>query len=279
MTDRDYDAILLDLDGTLLDSNDEIHARTRSALDQARERGVRVMVVTGRSVGSARPILEHLELHEPAVVFNGAGIWCPAKSRLIEERIVSNRTLQRLHEFRRESGHLTVLMSSERMVALEPRNDAEHAAMVGLENMVYLDEAGVSAEENVLRVTFMNAGEEPAIEYADRIQDHLALPAYMTHFPLAILPRHRGSSFQAVDVHAPCRGKAEALRFLHETEGILPERVVAVGDAWNDDPMIEAAGLGVAMGNAVDELKAVADRVIGDHDSAAIGELVEELFL
>ena len=101
----------------------------------------------------------------------------------------------------------------------------------------------------------------------------------MTHFPLAVLPRHRASAMVAVDVHAPCAGKAEALRVLAETYGIPPGRVVAVGDATNDGPMIARAGLGVAMGNAMEELKRIARRVIGHHDEGAIAALVRELFL
>ena len=55
--------------------------------------------------------------------------------------------------------------------------------------------------------------------------------------------------------------------------------VVAVGDADNDLPMLEAAGLGVAMGNATAAAKRVASRVIGSNDGDALGALVEELFL
>ena len=83
----------------------------------------------------------------------------------------------------------------------------------------------------------------------------------------------------ALDVHPPCRGKAEALRYLEENEGIDPARIVAVGDAGNDDPMIRAAGLGVAMGDGTASTRAVADRVIGSNDSDAIAQLVRELFL
>jgi hydroxymethylpyrimidine pyrophosphatase-like HAD family hydrolase len=81
------------------------------------------------------------------------------------------------------------------------------------------------------------------------------------------------------DVHPPCKGKAEGLRVLQELYGIAPERVVAVGDASNDVPMFEAAGLAVAMRESMEEALAAADRVIGSNDSETIGALVEELFL
>ena len=81
-----------------------------------------------------------------------------------------------------------------------------------------------------------------------------------------------------VDLHAPCRGKAEALRVLEENYGIQASRVVAVGDAMNDVPMLEAAWLGVAMQRSSPDAAAAADRIIGDNNSGAIGELVDELF-
>lgn len=279
MTDRPFDALLLDLDGTLMTSDESIHPRTRAALDAVRDKGVRLMIVTGRSVLSARPVLQELELPDPAVVFNGAGVWCPKQERLLEERVLSNRTLTRLHEYRRQTGDMAVLMTAERKIALRPQTPAAHAALDGLDGLVFLEEDQLEAEEFVLRVTFMNDTEPDSGEYAQRIVQFVDQPSYVTHFPLSILPRHRASVYQAVDFHAPCQGKAEALRWLQDVEGIDPARVVAVGDAFNDEPMLAKAGLGVAMGNAVEALQNCADRVIGHHDSGAIGELVEELFL
>ena len=65
---------------------------------------------------------------------------------------------------------------------------------------------------------------------------------------------------------------------LAERFGIPPERVVAVGDADNDVPMLAAAGLGVAMENAYPAALSAAQRVIGPNDSDAIALLVEDLF-
>jgi hydroxymethylpyrimidine pyrophosphatase-like HAD family hydrolase len=103
--------------------------------------------------------------------------------------------------------------------------------------------------------------------------------AYVSHFPLSMLPRHRSNPYCAVDAHPPCKGKAEALRIVEERYGIAAGRVVAVGDGDNDVPMIRAAGLGVAMGNAQSVALDVADRVIGNNDTSALAELIEELFL
>ena len=93
MIRRAYDAILLDLDGTLVDAKDAVHPRTLEALRAADAAGVTVMVATGRSETATIPVLETLGLEGPAVVFNGAGVWCPKSERLIEERVLADATV------------------------------------------------------------------------------------------------------------------------------------------------------------------------------------------
>ncbi len=66
---------------------------------------------------------------------------------------------------------------------------------------------------------------------------------------------------------------------MHEVADLRLIRIVAVGDATNDIPMFEAAGLAVAMEGSMRETLAAADRVIGSNGSTALAELVEELFL
>ena len=134
-------------------------------------------------------------------------------------------------------------------------------------------------KDYTIRVTFIGERHTDSEEFEREVAEHIGLPTYLTHFPLAMLPGLADSPMSCVDVHPPCRGKAEALRVLEERYGVPPERAVAVGDAPNDEPMIQAAGLGVAMGSGVESTRAVADRIIGDHDGPALAELVHELFL
>jgi Cof subfamily protein (haloacid dehalogenase superfamily) len=278
MAERNYDAILLDLDGTLVDDDDRIHPRTLAALRAASARGVRVMVATGRSELATIPVLEQLALGDPAIVFNGAGVWCPARKRLLEERVLSERTLARAVRFGEERGHMTVTMCAGVKYATEPRNEVEGRALRDMTGVTYVPrEKLVTAR--ALRVTLFSDRHATSDDFAAEVEAALAQPVYITHFPLACLPHHRTSRLLVCDVHPPCRGKAEALRWLREEHGIPPERVVAVGDAGNDVPMLEAAGLGVAVENAYPDALAAADRVIGPNTGDAIGALVEELFL
>ena len=274
---RDYDAILLDLDGTLVTSEGHVLPRTRDVLRRASDSGVRVMIATGRSAEGTLPVLDELGLDGPAVIYNGAGIYCPREERLIEERVLSNRVVERALEFARAKDALTVVMRPRQKFATAPRDPEEERALQWMEDLAVVPVEALP-RETLIRITVFGAVDEDSEVLCDELERAVDLPMYLTHFPLSCLVEHRDSRLGVVDVQPPCRGKGEALRFLEETYDIPPERVVAVGDASNDVPMLERAGLGVAMERSMDSARAAADRRIGSCDSEAIADLVEELF-
>jgi hypothetical protein len=278
MSERRYDAVLLDLDGTLVTDDGSILPRTIEALRAARANGVRVMLATGRSDLGVRDVLETLELDTPAVIFNGAGLFCPVKRRMIEERRLSEQVVERALAHARDGSLLPVVVRAGAKFALPPRTPHEEAALRYFDGLA-LCEGGTLPVSQVIRVTVFSSGHPTSADLAREIETAVARPVYVTHFPLTTLADHRGSPLSVADIQPPCRGKAEGLRVLRETYGIPAERVVAVGDATNDLPMFAEAGLSVAMQNAMAEALSAADRVIGGNNSEALAELIEELFL
>lgn len=272
-----YDAVLIDLDGTLVEGADGLLEENIRALRAAEARGKKVMIATGRSTISARPVVERLGLETPAVVFNGAAVWCPRRARLVEERILSSRTLERSLEFARAHDLLTILMASERKWATPPRTEFEARALHGLRGLETVPREELGAKEFVVRVTMFSATHGASLALMEAAEAHIRQPVYTTHFPLSVLHSHRESPMSVVDIHAPCRGKAEGLRVLQELYGIPPAKVVAIGDATNDIPMFEAAGLALATEDGMEEARRAAHRVIGRGGSAAIGQAVDEL--
>lgn len=275
---RDFDAILLDLDGTLVDGEERVHPRTSEALHAAARAGVKVMIATGRSELATVPVIESLGLEEPAIVYNGAGVWCPRQREFLEERVLSERTLTRAIGYGLERGLLTVTMGAGRKRALRPRREVERMALREMHALTYV-EPGELAGPYTMRVTVFSDEHAGSEAFCAEVERALGQPAYLTHFPLSVLPHHRESQLLVVDVHPPCRGKAEGLRVLEERHAIPARRVVAVGDATNDLPMLRAAGLAVAVEGGMQEALEAAQRVIGPAESGAIGELVEQLFL
>ena len=277
MIRRAYEALLLDLDGTLLDDAGKIRPRTLASLHDLHRRGVKVMIATGRSEAGTVPYLRQLGFDDPAVVYNGACLWCPVEQRFLEERVLSRRTVRRALALAAQRDLYAVVMRAGAKYARPPRSDAEAAAVRWLEQLT-IQPDGDLPEEALLRISFFSELHRDSGGLAAEIEAAIDQAIYVTHFPLDALPYHRGSPLQVVDVHPPCRGKAEALRVLREGHGIPPERVVAVGDADNDVPMLLEAGLGVAMQGSMASAIEAADRVIGDNDSDTIADLIEEVF-
>ncbi len=279
MSQPRYSALVLDLDGTLLDPESRIRPRNLDALRAAQSAGVRVMVATGRSSLSAHAVLEELALDVPAIVFNGAGLYCHRTKRLLEERVLSSRTLERALAFGRAHDLLTVVMRADDKLTTQPHDDEEAAALAWMTGLRVVEREELERAEFVVRVSYLSRRHATSADLAREVEEVVAQPCYITDFPLSVLPHHRQSALQVLDLHPPCRGKGEALRYLFEEHAIAPEQVVAVGDATNDIPMFEAAGLSCCMADGMEEARAAAQRILGSHASDAIAELVEELFL
>jgi Cof subfamily protein (haloacid dehalogenase superfamily) len=273
----DYQALVLDLDGTLITDEGRIRPRVLAALRAAHGRGVRVMIATGRSELGVAPVLVELDMDTPAVVFNGAGLFCPRERRLLEERLLSDRVVRRCFEYVEQSRLMPVIQVAGAKYAPHPRDEHERYALAGLEGLRYVEFAELP-REYVIRITFFSARHPDSDSLAAEVEQSIAQPLHVTHFPLKALATHRASALLVVDVQPPCRGKGEALRVLADRYGIPRERVVAVGDADNDLPMLAAAGLGVAMQNSMPRVLAAVQRVIGDNNSDTLADLVEELF-
>jgi Cof subfamily protein (haloacid dehalogenase superfamily) len=274
---RAYDALVLDLDGTLVDSEDRIHSDTQSAIADALAAGVVVMVATGRSEPSTIPILNRLKLTAPAIVYNGGALFCPVSERFLERRFLSDRTVRRTIEFARGRACPVVVMRAGVKYA-DPTDDPMLAkALADMTLLEFADVTTVGTAE-VIRITVMSNGHGDSASLYDDLAESLGEPNYMTHFPLNVLPHHRDSPFQVTDIQPPCEGKAEAFRVLREIYGIEPERVVTVGDATNDLPMLAGAGLAVVIENGHPEARALADRLIPGPETGAIGSLVRGLF-
>ena len=274
---RPFDAVLLDLDGTLLDENSAVSPRKREVLRELDSRGVLCMVATGRSLVSTLPVLEELDLGSPALVFNGAGIYCPREGRLIEEQTLSDRTLARTLDFAEQRDCMTVVMRSDGKFATEPRDEFEQQGIQHLHGVRTVPRRDL-AIEYAIRVTLFSREHPDSRVFHDEVHGAIGAPVYLTHFPLDHLPNHRDSPLLVVDVQPPCQGKAEAFRFLQDHHGISAERVIAFGDASNDIPMFRVAGRSVAMEDGMPEALECADVIIGDNDGDSLAEYLVDVF-
>lgn len=270
-----YRLLALDIDGTLVNSRDELTPATREAVLQARQAGIEVVLVTGRRYSRALPLVEPLGLRVPLVTASGALIKDPATHQTLFRAEFSPRSLEALLAFLASRGHDAVLYADTyhqgfdfycpRDPAASPELDDFLRRNVGCARvtpeMMAAPPAGVFAGFAI--------GPRPAmLELAGEIETRQPGELY-----LHVLRSPRYVGFMC-EIAPQGVSKWSGIRHLADQWGIAAEEICAVGDDVNDIPMIRGAGLGVAMGNALDDVKAAADRIAPCHDSDGLVEVV-----
>jgi len=266
--------VALDIDGTLLRSDRTLSPRTREAVARARERGVRVVLVTGRRHPSARQVAAELAAGLPLVVHNGALVVedgeivrCRPLAREVAARAIREGRARGLepivHCGVRGEGWL-IVEASARPVGLVGYYLERGAD--GLRRVADLLEA--LPREEPIQVMFGGAVPEMEGLFA-ALQATLATTARLER---TVYP---ATGFALVDVLDPSVGKAEALAFLQERWGIAAGETLAIGDNWNDRTMLEQAGRGLLMGNAPPELLKLGLPLLPTNDEDGVAHAIE----
>jgi Cof subfamily protein (haloacid dehalogenase superfamily) len=267
--------LALDIDGTLLNSERVLAPRTRAALDRARHRGVRLVLVTGRRLPSARRVAADLGGDVPLVLHNGA---------LVVEGSELLRSLPLPRDVAREATERGLSAGAEPVVHCGARGEGRvlvrRGARPSLVMRYYLERAGEDVRI-VPDVVAALEGEEPMQVMFGGSPGEMEATRSALDGPLSGRARIERSVYPARDlvileVLERNVGKAAAVAFLQARWGILAEETLAVGDNWNDREMIARAGLGFVMGNADPELRRLGLPVLPTNDEDGVAEAIEQ---
>lgn len=262
-----YRLVVADLDGTLRSRTLGVTPGVRAAVAEAQARGVRVCVATGRMWPSAAPWVKMLGADAPAILYNGGQVLDFAADRVLYERRLP-RDLARdvLALIRREPAARIHLYVDDRVYVerLDPLTDAYAAddgvsvdIVPALEALLARDPYKMLLIGSPERMAALGDSVRASGLAVHAVQSE---PHYLEILPLGV-------------------SKGAALGPMLEALGVAAEEVIAVGDNWNDLEMIEAAGLGVAMGHAPAGVRARADHVCGTSEQEGFREVVERFVL
>lgn len=276
MTSNPFRLVALDIDGTLLRSDRTISPRTLLALRAARERGVRLVLVTGRRLPAARRAAAalgdvDLVLHNGAlIVENGEVLRCrPIPRELARRAIRIGRQLGAdpvVHAGQKGEGRLLVEGVRPSNTLLAYYVEKSHP------DVVQVDDLETALEEDPLQVMF--GGDRELMEkLLPRLLDGMDAPVRIER---TVYPE-RGVGI--LDVLAPGVNKAEAVAYLQQRWRVTFEETLAVGDNWNDREMLQEAGLGMVMGNADPGLRALGFPVLPTNDEDGVAVAVEKYVL
>jgi Cof subfamily protein (haloacid dehalogenase superfamily) len=281
---NDIKIIALDLDGTLLDSQKRLSEANRAALEEAAAKGVHIVPTTGRFFGMMPQAVRDLPFVRYAITINGAQVYDrETDTAIVREEISLDMALDiiRLLEgydviydcYRSNWGWMTESLQAK---AEDYATDAHYLKMVReFRNPVpelkeYLE--STAAEGDVQKVMLF-ARNTPGSESVTKA----ITEAVTARFPSI---KVTSSTWNNLELNIATAHKGNSLKRFAEHLGYTLDNCMAFGDGTNDLSMIEAAGVGCAMANAVPACKEAADYITeGDCDHDGLAEIIEKFIL
>lgn len=273
-----YRLVAIDLDGTLLSPDGGVSPRNKAAVRRALQAGLLICFATGRNWTESVTVLDAVEHYSTAVFVGGAMVIDTKAGKTLHRQGVNPQLAREVCRALESLGHAALVLQDTGSAGVDylvqkgaVLNEATSQWMVATSAQVHeVDDLSNYAHEHTIRVGICAGHDETGrvrdalrAQFGDRILcQSLYVPTY---------------SVEVLEVFDPAVNKWQGILHVAEAHGVKPEQIVAIGDDINDLPMIQNAGLGVAMGNARPEVLAAAKRVIKTNSEDGLAEFLEEL--
>ena len=266
--------LVLDVDGTIAGVSNQIHPLVQQAIQAAQARGVQVAIATGRMYRSALRFHQAIGSRLPLIAYQGALIRDPATEQTHCHQTISRQTALQLLDYFEQVEYQQELSVHVYI------NDQLYVRALSAETQTYIERVAIDAiPVGDLRQVLT---EEPtkvlALSHTSTHIDNLLSDLRKRYSPAELyLTKSVATFFEATH---PLVNKGAAVRYLaEELLGLQAANVMTIGDNLNDLEMIEYAAVGVAMGNAPESVKAVADWVAPDVELQGAAAAIEQFLL
>lgn len=266
-----YKLIALDMDGTLLSHQGTISDVTHNAIQSAKAQGVHVVLASGRPLEGMSKYLEQLNLNSSedyVLCYNGSLVQKVACQSVIRSQMltgkdaadiqaIANQLDINIHAFSRSQGLITPQISHYTEV---------EANLNGL-SITEIDFSTLAPEEEILKVMMIDEPEKLSNAIHQLPPELYEQYTIVQSTPFFLEFMNKSSN------------KGTGIAALADHLGLHSDQVICVGDAGNDLHMIEYAGLGVAMANATDDVKAAANHITASNDDDGVAKVFDKFIL
>ncbi|MNI27516.1 putative phosphatase [compost metagenome] len=262
-----YKLIAIDIDDTLINDDKQITVGTKQALEAAISQGVIVTLATGRMHASTKEMAKQIGLNVPLISYQGSWIKNALNDEIMYERSVPLESAKVIYDYcKRNELHLQAYLEDKLYVKESSEKADKYAELSKIPYHVYpnFDELASKPSTKLLMIDEPDKLDQVAIELRDLLGTDVHITKSKPHF---------------LEVTHPEGTKGHAITYLANHFGIELSEVIAIGDSWNDREMLEVAGFGVAMANAVPALKAIASYITLSNNEDGVKHVIDKFIL
>ncbi|ERI94119.1 Cof-like hydrolase [Clostridiales bacterium oral taxon 876 str. F0540] len=265
-----YKLIALDMDGTLLREDKTISRETYKAIQRAKNKGVKVVLATGRPVDGIKRYLQELNLlndNDYAIAYNGALVQNTKTKDIVAQTLMSLEDIDYLYKLSQELNVNIHALTDHTCITPKWSKYSQVEADINDIPLEFVDFNNLNKNTTIVKIMFID---EP--NHLTEVISKLPKEVYEKYSVLRSAPYFLEFLDKRVN-------KGYGVELLADKLGIKREEVICIGDAGNDLHMIKFAGLGVAMGNAFPEVKEAADYITLTNEEHGVAHVIDKFIL
>lgn len=266
-----YKLIALDMDGTLLNEEKKVTQRTKEAISAARDKGVTVVLATGRPIEGVHRYLEELDMlgeNDYVLSYNGSLVQKTKNKEIISKVTLKGTDATYLYKLSKELGvNIHSFSENEGLITPITNKYTEVEADINGIQFKEFNFENIDAQDVMIKIMMID---EP--EVLQKAVDKLPKEIYDKYTVV------RSAPFFLEFLNKKAN-KGTGVELLAKHLGVKVDEIIAMGDAGNDLHMIEYAGLGVAMENAFEEVKKAANYITDSNENDGVAKVIEKFVL
>ncbi len=269
-----YKLLVCDFDGTLYTDDFKVTQETIDAVEEFKARGGKFIIATGRLYQAVKPFAELFKLTDEVITYQGSGVYDLKTDTLLMSQEIEKDLAVSVYSFLyKKYSDITspMLFFDDKCIVEEENEFNRYFASIVKVPLVCVNEKLDSYVEK------HNINARKILSLTDNNYIRMVIADLVAEFgdKLNINQSSKGL-LECVNNKA---SKGNAVKWIAERYNIPREQICAIGDAENDNSMIQFAGLGIAMGNAMEETKAVADYVCDTNNNNGVAKVIKEILL
>ena len=289
-----YKLVTVDLDGTLLNSYGEVTENTKEKIKKTQEKGVEIMIASGRPIDSIKTIAEEINSKKYFIAGNGAIIYDIQKEKIIYEKYIPRQKIIEIAKICEENSISYNIYTEKNIITQDLKYNVLYYYKENLKkdankitSIIKVDSIleYVKNEPNIkcLKITVCDENQTIFKSIVRRVRAIENIDVMdVSHMSRKVFKQGTEDieiGYFYTEISSTQVNKWQAIKYLLPILQIKPEEVIGIGDNINDKEMIENAALGVCMGQSTPVIKEISDEITDSNTEEGVANVLEKIFL